>query len=592
MGFQFNIFSIALIGSGIITAILSILILRKRGEVLKWFGLLIVTISVWAHTYGLELASETLSQMLFFIRLEYLAIATLPAFWIIFVIKYVGKGKWINTKTFVAIFTIPILTILVVWTNNYHHLHYTDVNVDNSGNFPLLNFTVGIWYRLNALYFYLLMAFGLYLLIIRYRRSEAIYKGQNLTLIVGALIPWVVNLLYLLDFRPLQHIDLTPFAFSLTALSIAFGILRYKLFELLPVARDKVLEVMQDGVLVLDRKNRVIFVNNTMKKFLNVPVLGLTGTEIDFLFPSEDKLLMAVKTQIQTAVELKIKHGLEIKYFEVLITPIYEKNDSFSGQLLIFRDITNSKLYGDKLRSQTEELKSLNGLKDRLFSIIAHDLQGPMGSLKDLLAMADTGEVSNDEIKMLVPHISKYVNNVSDLMENLLQWSRNQISGIEINKEEVKINHVVTSVLNLFEKKALEKKINIIVNIDQELEVMVDISMLQFIIRNLVANAIKFSNPDDTITIFSETDEYNTTISVSDTGVGIKEQNIGKLFRLEAFTTKGTKAEKGTGLGLLLCKEFIEKNNGKIWVDSEWGKGSTFSFTVPTVLEPVESHKK
>ncbi len=592
MGFEFNIYSVILLASGIFTAILSTLILRKRGALLRWFGFLILAISIWAHTYALELASRTLDQMMFFIRFEYLAMAPLPVFWIIFVFRYIGRSNWLDSTRYALLFVIPLITVLLVWTNDLHHLHYASVGVDSSGAFPLLDLKAGIWYKINTAYFYLLLGAGLILLIVKLRKSESIYRRQNLTLIVGAAFPAIVNIFYLFDLRPLGHVDLTPYAFSLTAFSVAFGILRFKLFELLPVARDKVLEVMQDGVLVLDRKNRVVFVNKTMKKFLDVPVMGLRGTEIDFLFPHDDKLITAIKNGIQTAVELKVKKGVEIKYFEVLITPIFERNQTFSGQLLLFRDETDRKLYSDRLQTQTDELIALNNLKDKLFSIIAHDLQGPMGSLRDLLAMAGAGDLSDDEVRRLLPHAASYVNNISELMENLLHWSRSQISRIEVNKENIRLINLVTGVVNLFEKKAAEKQITINANIDRNVQVCADKDMLQFVIRNLLANAIKFCNPNDTISISCTVADELITIMVCDTGVGIKEENIGKLFGLENFSTRGTKSEKGTGLGLLLCKEFVEKNGGTIWVESKWEKGSTFSFTIPAVLEPAEFAKK
>jgi len=548
---------------------------------------MILAISFWALTYGFELATSTLGDMLFWIRLEYLGISTLPAFWIIFVIKFIGKNYWLNRKRLIALFFIPALTIIFVWTNPLHHLHYADVSVDKSGGIPLLDIKTGIWYWVNTVYFYFLLAYGLYLLLARFKYEDSVYRQQNITIIFGAFLPWIVNLLYLFGVRPFGHIDLTPYAFTITAFSIAFGILRFKLFDLIPVARDKVIEVMQDGVLVLDNKDRVIYLNEKMRYFLEDYTTDIIGMKVEYIFPTNKKLLAGILSKINVGIEYKTIIDDNIKYMDVFLTPLYEKNEVYNGQLLLFRDVTTNKLYGEKLQTQTEELAALNKLKDKLFSIIAHDLQGPIGSLKELLSMTETGEVSENEIKMVIPHISKYVNNIFELMENLLQWSRSQISGEKVIREAIDMKQIVNNKVVFFEKKATDKGIKLVNNIDDKTLVYADKNMIEFITRNLVANAIKFCDDGDIISINAQVEDDITTISVTDTGKGIEEKNLSKLFGLENFTTRGTKMEKGTGLGLLLCKEFIEKNKGRIWVESELGKGSKFSFTLPNVMARV-----
>lgn len=579
MHFEFNIFSIILLGSGFVISITSYLIFKTKGSVVRSFGYVMLAIVLWAVTYGLELASPTLDQMLFWINLEYIGISLLPALWIVFVIKFIGREGWLTIFNTALIFLIPFLTVFMVWTNPYHHLHYAYVDISTSGPFPLLVIIPGLWYKFFTFYFYTMLAWGIYLLVSKFRKADVIYRRQNKMIVIGAVFPWLVNLIYLLDYRPLDHIDLTPFAFIITVLSISFGILRFKLFDVVPVAREKVLEVMSDGMMVLDGQNRIVDVNGEMKKYLKDDSQVLIGTHYGDFFPGQDVLHFMVNERMQDKIE--IRSGDPPGYFEVNLTPLFEKGTVYSGIILLFREITEKKLAEEKLKEQSEQLQALNRLKDKLFTIISHDLRGPFKSLLDILRMSENGHISDQEVKALLPHAIKYTDNITGLLENLLHWSKTQLQGEVINRESFDLKEVVEEQVGLIEKRAKEKAILLEDHVATETRVFADKNMVQLIVRNLVTNAVKFCNVDDAITILARQNGKFTTVEIVDTGVGISPEVQQKLFGMEGYTTFGTRKEKGTGLGLLLCKDFVEKNGGEIWLESEVGKGSKFFFTLP-----------
>ena len=177
--------------------------------------------------------------------------------------------------------------------------------------------------------------------------------------------------------------------------------------------------------------------------------------------------------------------------------------------------------------------------------------------------------------------LANNVGHTSELLENLLHWAKSQLQGETIHPVHFDLKTMVDHKMNLLEKKALEKGIHIQNKMQENTCILADQHMIELVLRNLLANAIKFCKKDDSITITAEADDKLTTVCVCDTGVGIPEKNLKKLFASETFTTQGTESEKGTGLGLLLCKDFVEKNNGNIWVESTLDKGSQFYFTVP-----------
>ena len=581
MGGTFNIFSITLLISGSVTVFMALLILQRLGGAVRWFGFLMLAIAIWALSYGFELSTNTLAQMLFWINLEYIGVALLPALWIVFIIKFIGKEQWLIPANLCLIFSIAVLTLLFVWTNAWHHLHYARVTADTSGPFPLLAIEPGPWYKVHTVYFYTLLAWGIYLLISKFRKADAIYRKQNSTILIGAFIPWFVNLIYLLDIRPFEHIDLTPYAFIITALAIGFGLLKFKLFDIVPVAREKVIEAMQEGVLVLDTQDRVIDVNTEMKKILSPHTSEIIGMHVVDLLPNEKNLHQIITERGNNKVIIQLSGETSHWFFEVNTTSLFDKHTVYSGIILLFRDITEQKLAEEKLKEQAEQLRSLNQLKDRLFSIIGHDLRSPLVSLMDMLKLADEEDISEEEFKSFLPMLANNVGHTSELLENLLHWAKSQLQGETIHPVHFDLKTMVDQKMNLFGKKASDKGIHIDNKVQGNTNIYADQHMIDLVLRNLLANAIKFCKKDNTITITAAADDELTTVCVSDTGVGIPEQNLTKLFASETFTTQGTGSEKGTGLGLLLCKDFVEKNHGKIWVESTPGKGSKFYFTVP-----------
>ena len=236
----------------------------------------------------------------------------------------------------------------------------------------------------------------------------------------------------------------------------------------------------------------------------------------------------------------------------------------------------------EQISQQSEDIKKLSNLKDRLFSIISHDLRSPLRSLQTVLSLFLEGNLSQDRFQTIVPNLVKGVGTTSELLENLLHWSKSQLTGAKIVRIDFDIYLLAQNQIALFEKQATDKQIVFSNQIEEESFVYADKDMIDLVLRNLVANAIKFCYPSGKITLSALQLGNKIEVSVADEGVGISPENIQKVFQdNERYTTKGTANESGTGLGLLLCKDFIEKNNGTIGVESELKVGTRFWFTLP-----------
>jgi signal transduction histidine kinase len=231
-----------------------------------------------------------------------------------------------------------------------------------------------------------------------------------------------------------------------------------------------------------------------------------------------------------------------------------------------------------------KELSQLNLDKDRFISILSHDLKSPFNNLLGLTEalIEDIRSLSIDEIERMVQLINSTTRSTYNLLEDILLWTRTQSGKIPFNPQKHNFTDTCKNVIEILKPNADAKNITINCNNKAGLKVFADIDMLKTLLRNLVSNAIKFTFNGGVIDIVAIENSHAVSISVADNGVGIKPDNKAKLFDIsEVFSTKGTEDEEGTGLGLLICKEFVEKHGGKIWVESEAGKGSDFNFTLP-----------
>ncbi|MGF1924187.1 MAG: histidine kinase N-terminal 7TM domain-containing protein [Bacteroidia bacterium] len=584
MNFTFNIYAILLLVFGSITIALSYFIYRKGGTAVRWFSLMMFSNAIWSLAYGFELASSDISQIKNLINIEYIGIATLPLNWFLFCLQFSGKECWYKKPTnLVAILIVPITTILMVWTNSYHHLHYSSYRMATDTPFPMIDLTPGIWYRIFTIYFYLIMACGCFLLYMKFRQSDPIYRKQNYTVIIAATIPWLANIAYLLGIRPLGYVDATPFAFVITSFFILIGIYRFKLFDIIPLAREKVLEVMQDGFFVLDKDLRIIDYNQSIKKYFNyLPEMKLIGAQLEELFPNQPEFLDTLKSHLPGKIDLEVIVDEEKLYLEADVIFLNDNQINNDFSIVKIQDLSAYKKEAIRNRVQATELERLNQLKDRIFSIIAHDLRGPLVNLSEVLKMISNDQISNEEFKNLSPSLSKDIIYTTDLLENILHWSRSQLKGYGINKESFNIRNLIINEINYHLPAANLKNIKIIHDVFPGEMAYADVLMIQIVVRNIINNAIKFCDEGCEILITARYQkDSRMLVCIEDNGIGIKKSVLKRLFKDENISTRGTKNEKGTGLGLLVCKDFMNRNDGDITVTSVEGKGSKFCITMP-----------
>ncbi len=346
------------------------------------------------------------------------------------------------------------------------------------------------------------------------------------------------------------------------------------------------------GNFVLDRHGFVLECNQSFLEIFGfVEKPEIIGQKISIIYEDLsgfEETLNQLRTYGKlTNIEVirKRKDGELIHLVENKIARFDDTGEIIEIKGYVF-DITKRIVAEEALKANEEGLRRLNATKDKFFSIIAHDLRSPFSAIVGFSDLILNQLRTNDleGLEKYTEVIKQSSQRVMDLLSNLLEWSRTQTGHIYYKPQSKDIGALIRETVDLLNVSAKQKSIPIRVDIMPALFAYVDGDMIKSIMRNLLSNAIKFTYPEGCIVVSARQIGTELVVSVSDNGIGIGKEDIEKLFKIdESTSTSGTQNEKGTGLGLILCKEFIDKHKGKIWVDSEVGKGSTFSFSIPTV---------
>ena len=352
------------------------------------------------------------------------------------------------------------------------------------------------------------------------------------------------------------------------------------------------LDLLPEIVFEIDTDLNVLFLNKSCEKvlgydrdeFLNKPI------PIEKIIVPDDipRLKKDIKKLFEGILISGNAYRVINKNDEEITLEIYnsliKKNGGIIGIRSIAIDITEKENNHIRLTTQEKHYRELNATKDKFFSIIAHDLKNPFNDLMgftQLLAL-NIDKYDKNKITQFIKIIHQSSKLAYNLLENLLDWSSSQTGTLKFNPEKILINDLVTENIDLLESTAKNKNIKIYPELSSEIFVVADKNMVRTIIRNLISNSIKYTNQGGFIKIKNSYKKDLCEISVSDNGIGISKENIDRIFKIdESHSTPGTEKETGTGLGLLLCKEFVTKNHGELRVKSEPNKGSTFSFTLP-----------
>lgn len=674
---------------------------RRQDPAIKSLSWLLLASAVWSVGYALEVGAVYFNLIQFFGFVAYVGIVTTPVLWLIFSAQYTHHDAWLSGNKKKYLFVVPALSLISIVTNDKHSLFYSSVGYRSEADlyFQVLEYGP-LWY-LHSAYSYLCGLTGLVFMFKMLGTVSSENRHKILYFIVGSLIPYFVNFLYIIGYRPYGFLDLTPVAFILMGALLMLGVYKFQLLDIKPLALDLLFDHIPDAIFVLDEKRQITNTNPAARMLLSRMQHGEksenkapdAGFDIGFMLDTDDTdfiiqdriyyrsysqikskgdqkagtliilrdITEAKKTE-KTLIESEQRFRLILENMPILLNAFDEKGQiivwnkacercsGWSAEEVIHNEKAMEWLYPDETYRKTviassldpsspqntftlqtkngkqrivswfdiyhrlkvpgwhswglgidvteqkqveaalfeseKQLRELNSSKDRFFSIIAHDLRSPFNSILGIseLMKEFASERDFESIERFTDVLHTTSRNTFELLVNLLEWAQSQTGRMEFLPEYFELVSVIEEEIKLLEQVSASKGVSITLKFTGKMLVFADKQMVSTIIRNLITNAIKFSYPQDTVVISGSKRARGMVVSITDQGVGISPEDQKKLFRLdETLTTKGTMNEKGTGLGLILCKELVERHQGEIWVESRPGSGSTFSFTLPVL---------
>ncbi len=367
------------------------------------------------------------------------------------------------------------------------------------------------------------------------------------------------------------------------------------------IAKESYLDIfnsVSEAIYILDKDGTFIDVNRGAEKMYQRERTEFIGKMPDFIAAPDlnemDEIRRKMSTVAETGESCSFEFWAERKNGEMFLKEVIVNKGRYFGQDVLIataRDITDKKKDEQRIRQKNEELVNINAEKDKFLSVVAHDLRSPLVSFLGLtqIMAEELSSLTINEIQEMASGMKKSADGLFGLLENLLEWSRLQRGLINFAPHEFQLKPRIVQIMSSFLESAKNKELEIVYEIDEEQVVFADDNMIASIIRNLVSNAIKFTMKGGKVMIAAKNTDFGVQLCITDTGIGMDESIRKNLFHIDAHTSRqGTDGEPSSGLGLIICRDFIEKHGGKMTVESEEGKGSTFCFNLPFKNESNE----
>lgn len=360
MEFHYSLYFLPLTATALLCTLVTLPTWRRRhmpgGRPLLW---ILIALAIWSIGNVLELGNSELPIKLLWVRIEYLGIVTVPLAWLTLAMEYAGLQRWLARRYLTLLAVVPLATLVVVWTSNRHGLYYRNIGLDASGPYTVITKTYGPWFWAWVGYSYLLLLAGSILLIRTAVRQRGPYRSQAVAMLVAALLPWLGNLLYITGLSPLSRVDLTPIAFGLSTLVLAWALFRYHLLDLAPVARDAVFAHMSDAVLVLDAAHRLVDLNPAAERVIQWPASEAIGQRMERLLANWPALAECCSQTTDGHCEVELGEGKNRRTYDVRISSLRVQGPQPQGRLVVMRDVTENKRAQEEIHRRAEELSAL-----------------------------------------------------------------------------------------------------------------------------------------------------------------------------------------------------------------------------------------
>lgn len=350
-----------LIISCVIASFVAFYVWRRRGMVRggKALTLLALACAEWSLGYALEIAGADPATKILWGKSQYIGIVAVPLLWVIFAHSYSTNGTRMTRRTISLLCIVPLITLLLTFTNEWHHLIWKDVQVRTVDEFSALDVIHGSWFWIYWWYSNILILAGMIFILRSFRRTKGLFRRQNMILLIAVLTPWIGNVLYVSGLSPIPHLDITPFAFTISIVVFTWGISTFRLIDLAPVARDLVVEKMPDGMIVLDAHGNIVDINPAVQRALGLSGPQAIGQRARDLFQAWPSLVEQYENRLEAQDEVVFGEGDSRIWYELRMSPLVDNQDDLLGRVVTVRNITEKKRIEEALRLSEEKYRKI-----------------------------------------------------------------------------------------------------------------------------------------------------------------------------------------------------------------------------------------
>ena len=576
-----------LVVGGLIGIITFFFLIRFRNTPgVKYWLVWQIAASIWAFTYAFEFAATDIETKIMWSKFSYLGIMYCSVSFFFFSLTFSSSAHFLNKKFKIALYSIATLFLLSPFTNDLHHLHWKSYSINMATN--ATNYVYGPLFWLIFTFSYLTLIAGIINIILLFFRLSSFYRNQILLLFIASLIPPLGNLIYVFQINPVAGFDWTPFTFLLTGILIAINISQYKMFDLVPFARNKLIDIIPDAILVVDKSLRIADYNSVFRKLIDSSKEELIGQRIEKLIPHRENLIKEILKHDEFQIEISREIDGTMHYFELQSTTLFDHHKQQTGRLVVLKDISRRiraeesiKLTNTRLTNEIKEKEKLIVDLDAFSHTVAHDLKNMLGAIVSAsnLIKAGIDTYPKEDILEINDLINMSATKTMHITKELLTLA--SVRQQEIQMRPVNMQKVVLDSITRLKDMIDEKSAQISLSPSWP-DALGYEAWLEEVWINYISNAVKYGGTPPVIKMGSEPlADGRIKFWIKDNGKGLTDDEMASLFN--KFTRLDTLKAEGHGLGLSIVKRIVEKLNGEVGVESKSipGEGSTFFFILP-----------
>jgi len=561
------------------------------------------SVAIWLCGYAIQLSSLSFPSALWWVRLQFVGIVALPVAWLWFAAEYTGSLPWLNRRRVWLLGIVPVLTMVMMLTNDVHRLFWQSITLIIRGPFTLVEAVHGVWFWVHTAYSYLCLLAGAFVLLRFIPRTPGRFYAQVGVLLTVVSAPLIANALDLAGIRVWGGLDLTPFGFAVSLIALAWSLFRLRMFEIRPIARDMVLQSMSDGIMAVDENGWVVEVNRAAAALIGLPPTQIVGKRARDIMARWPEMVERYREVREAAEEVEVAVGTERRWFDVRILPISDARRTYRGRLFVWRDISAERRIRAELQRNNERLLAVqqeliaardaaeagNRAKSAFLAHMSHEIRTPLMAIAGYCHLLETGierqslaqtRADLEAIRVATGHLLDLANNVLEMA----QIESGQTTLHEAAFDVAEIVHDVTATV----RPLLRRNRNRLVVVGTEAVGVVqgDAAKVRQVLLNLVSNAAKFTTDGEVevgvVCEVAEEDRLRLRLWVRDTGRGIAPERRATLFVPFAIAEDDIgREQRGAGLGLAISQRYCQLMGGELTIESAPGSGTLAAFWTP-----------